>query len=106
MKWESSGGADVSSISNAVCALTLSVHISHIVPLKPRLDVCVPTYVCMPVPLQFTPQQRREQMAEDAPQALRFESERFTVPELLFRPSDIGIKQGGVPHCIMQAIAK
>eukprot|EP00611_Tribonema_gayanum_P007258 TRINITY_DN1660_c0_g2_i1.p1 TRINITY_DN1660_c0_g2~~TRINITY_DN1660_c0_g2_i1.p1 ORF type:complete len:267 (+),score=63.53 TRINITY_DN1660_c0_g2_i1:227-1027(+) len=57
-------------------------------------------------PSEFTPEQRREHMAEDAPQSLRLESERFAVPELLFKPSDIGIKQAGVAECIVQAIHK
>lgn len=30
--------------------------------------------------------------------------ERFSVPEVLFHPSDIDIKQAGVPEAIVQAV--
>lgn len=30
--------------------------------------------------------------------------ERFSVPEVLFHPSDIEIKQAGVPEAIVQAV--
>lgn len=32
-------------------------------------------------------------------------NERFAVPELLFRPSDIGMKQAGVPEMIVQSLS-
>jgi actin-related protein 6 len=32
-------------------------------------------------------------------------NERFAVPELLFRPSDIGMKQAGVPEMILQSLS-
>lgn len=32
-------------------------------------------------------------------------NERFTVPELLFRPSDIGMKQAGIPEMIMESLS-
>ena len=32
-------------------------------------------------------------------------NERFTVPELLFNPSDIGIKQSGLPETVMQSLS-
>ncbi|XP_065676699.1 actin-related protein 6-like [Hydra vulgaris] len=37
-------------------------------------------------------------------QLLRMNNERFTVPELLFRPSDLGIQQMGIPEAIVDAI--
>mmetsp|Transcript_4605 Transcript_4605/g.15098 ORF Transcript_4605/g.15098 Transcript_4605/m.15098 type:complete len:438 (+) Transcript_4605:72-1385(+) len=37
-------------------------------------------------------------------QALSLSNERITVPELLFRPSDIGMEQAGVPECIAQSV--
>jgi actin-related protein 6 len=37
-------------------------------------------------------------------QLLIMNSERFTVPELLFNPSDIGIRQAGVDELVQQAI--
>ncbi|KAI5294562.1 Actin- protein 6, partial [Ascosphaera atra] len=32
-------------------------------------------------------------------------NERFTVPELLFTPTDIGIKSSGIPEIVMQSLA-
>ena len=32
-------------------------------------------------------------------------NERFTVPELLFNPGDIGMKQAGLPDTIMQSMS-
>lgn len=40
---------------------------------------------------------------DDDFQVLRLNNERFTIPELLFFPSDVGIKQQGVPEAIMTA---
>ncbi|GBP71921.1 Actin-related protein 6 [Eumeta japonica] len=37
-------------------------------------------------------------------QTLRLNNERFSVPELLFSPSDIGITQMGIPEAIMHSI--
>ncbi|KAL4717877.1 hypothetical protein ACJJTC_005722 [Scirpophaga incertulas] len=37
-------------------------------------------------------------------QTLRMNNERFSIPELLFRPSDIGIPQMGIPEGIMHSI--
>ncbi len=39
-------------------------------------------------------------------QAVRIANERFTVPEVLFRPSDIGINEAGVPEMIQQVVNK
>lgn len=36
---------------------------------------------------------------------MRFESERFTVPEILFHPSDVGLEQGGLHELIKEAIS-
>jgi actin-related protein 6 len=32
-------------------------------------------------------------------------NERFTIPELLFHPSDIGIKEMGIPEAIVDSIS-
>ncbi|KAK5647495.1 hypothetical protein RI129_002387 [Pyrocoelia pectoralis] len=37
-------------------------------------------------------------------QILRLNNERFTVPELLFHPSDIGIESVGIAECIVKSI--
>lgn len=39
-------------------------------------------------------------------QKLRLNNERFTVPELLFNPSDIGIKQMGIAEAIVASVFK
>lgn len=36
-------------------------------------------------------------------QALLLNNERFLVPELAFHPSDIGLRQGGMPELVAQA---
>lgn len=41
---------------------------------------------------------------DDEFQILRLNNERFTIPELLFFPSDVGVKQIGVPETIMDAV--
>ncbi|KAK9245147.1 actin family [Lipomyces tetrasporus] len=38
-------------------------------------------------------------------QILTLGNERFSVPELMFSPSDIGIRQAGLPEAIMQAVS-
>ncbi len=37
-------------------------------------------------------------------QVIRMNNERFSVPELLFNPSDVGIHQMGIPELIVNAI--
>lgn len=37
-------------------------------------------------------------------QVLTLSNERFTIPEIMFSPSDIGMKQAGIPEAVMQAI--
>ena len=38
-------------------------------------------------------------------QILRLNNERFTVPEILFHPSDLGISQMGIPEAICHSIS-
>ena len=40
----------------------------------------------------------------DTDQILLMSNERFTVPELLFRPSDIGMNQGGIAEAVADSI--
>jgi len=42
---------------------------------------------------------------DDGPAMLRINNERFTVPELLFHPSDIGLQQGGIAEACHQAVS-
>jgi len=37
-------------------------------------------------------------------QVLTLSNERICVPELLFRPSDIGVEQAGLAECVVQAV--
>ncbi|OWR43419.1 actin-related protein 6 [Danaus plexippus] len=37
-------------------------------------------------------------------QTLRMNNERFSIPELLFRPSDVGIPQMGIPEAIVHSV--
>ena len=39
-------------------------------------------------------------------QFVRLAGERFSVPEVLFSPSDIGINQAGIPETITQTVEK
>ncbi|KAI1321205.1 Actin- protein 6 [Mortierella claussenii] len=45
-----------------------------------------------------------EDVDEDE-QVLTMNNERFTVPEILFHPSDIGMEQAGIPEAIVDAIS-
>ncbi|KAK9458294.1 actin family [Dipodascopsis uninucleata] len=47
--------------------------------------------------------QQGEKVSDDE-QVLRLTNERFSVPEILFRPSDIGLQQAGLPEVVMQAV--
>lgn len=38
-------------------------------------------------------------------QVLQLNNELFMTPEALFRPSDIGLNQAGLPECVVQAVA-
>ena len=44
-------------------------------------------------------------MAQDAEIAMTLGNERFTIPEIIFSPSDIGSKQPGLADCVMQSLA-
>lgn len=39
-------------------------------------------------------------------QKLTLALERFTVPELIFNPSDIGMQSAGLPECVAQSLAE
>jgi len=41
----------------------------------------------------------------DAEISMTLGNERFTVPEIIFHPSDIGSKQPGLAECVMQSLA-
>jgi len=47
---------------------------------------------------------KRGATAPDSEQTLRLSSERYSVPELLFTPSDAGINQAGVSACIVDSV--
>ena len=50
------------------------------------------------------PKQLIQAEEDDGPTTLRLNNERFTVPELLYHPSDIGLLQGGIADSVQQAI--
>ena len=49
-------------------------------------------------------EQKRRELEEMERQVLSVSTERFTVPEILFRPSDIGIEYSGIAEAIVQSI--
>jgi len=49
-------------------------------------------------------QQQQQQQQEPEQQVLSMEVERFVVPEVLFRPSDVGLRQGGLPEAVVEAV--
>ena len=38
--------------------------------------------------------------------AVRMGNERFTIPEVLFSPQDIGINEAGIPEMLTQTVNK
>ncbi|KZV90002.1 actin-like protein ARP6 [Exidia glandulosa HHB12029] len=74
--------------------------------MNPRRNPIVQEYV-MP---DFSSKQRGyirgpEDMKRDEEQVIFMENERFTVPEVLFNPSDIGMEQTGLAETIAHSIA-
>lgn len=51
------------------------------------------------------PDDSRKRKASGAAQTVQLGHERFSIPELLFRPSDIGIDQAGVGPAVRSAVA-
>ena len=49
---------------------------------------------------------RKKDESVQGKQVIRMNNERFSVPEILFSPADIGIKQMGVSECIMHSVSK
>ena len=39
-------------------------------------------------------------------QIIRMTNERFSVPEILFHPSDVGIQEMGIPEAIVHSISQ
>lgn len=50
------------------------------------------------------PRSARPGPAADEEQVMVLGNERFTVPELLFNPADVGLKQAGAVECVIQAL--
>ncbi len=61
-------------------------------------------------PREQQEQQRSKKGGECQPplepeqQVLSMEVERFVVPEVLFRPSDVGLRQAGLPEAVVEAV--
>ncbi|RWA08833.1 hypothetical protein EKO27_g6274 [Xylaria grammica] len=47
---------------------------------------------------------KRPAMGESSEDILTLRNERFTIPELLFSPSDIGMRQPGLPDLVLQSL--
>lgn len=56
-------------------------------------------------PLQAARTKRLGAASGSKEYALPLGNERFAVPELLFNPSDVGLKEAGLPEVIMQSLA-
>lgn len=50
------------------------------------------------------PQHESTGIPSNSEQIIRLNNERFTIPELLFHPSDIGINEMGIPEAIVDSI--
>ena len=49
-------------------------------------------------------ERRRRELEEESRQALALSVERFAAPEILFRPDDVGLDQGGIAETIVQSV--
>lgn len=61
-------------------------------------DYVLPDYTSLRRGFLKDPEPQNEQ------QTLRLNNERFAIPEILFNPSDVGIRQMGIPEAIMDSI--
>ena len=49
-------------------------------------------------------ERRRRELEEESRQALTLSVERFSAPEILFRPDDVGLDQSGIAETIVQSV--
>jgi actin-related protein 6 len=73
---------------------------------KPKRNPIVQEYL-LPDYAQNRPGRLRDpntDILSDTDQVVVMENERFAVPELLFRPSDIGMEQAGLGEAVADAI--
>lgn len=73
----------------------------------PDFQTTMKGYVQDPQDQQHQQQQQQQQQdsgAASEQQVLAMEVERFVVPEVLFRPSDVGLRQAGLPEVIVEAV--
>ncbi|KAK9467973.1 actin family [Lipomyces arxii] len=102
--------ATINDIKDQVCYVSLS--------FSKDLEMCKklsfaknPLAVNYVLPLQSTSGSRlghvlnKSEAPEPDDQILTLGNERFSVPELLFMPSDIDMRQAGLPEAIMQAVS-
>ncbi|XP_015437707.1 PREDICTED: actin-related protein 6 [Dufourea novaeangliae] len=61
-------------------------------------DYVLPDYTTLKRGFLKSPEPPNEQ------QTLRLSNERFAIPEILFHPSDVGIRQMGIPEAIMDCL--
>ncbi|KAJ2965582.1 hypothetical protein NUW58_g10860 [Xylaria curta] len=50
------------------------------------------------------PRSRRLGVGEFSEDVITLRNERFTIPELLFNPSDVGVRQPGLPELVLQSL--
>ncbi|PNX98137.1 actin-related protein 6-like [Trifolium pratense] len=53
---------------------------------------------------QQQPQENRQKLVDLTKNEFDLTNERFLVPEMIFRPADLGMNQAGLPECIIRAV--
>ncbi|XP_045790138.1 actin-related protein 6 [Trifolium pratense] len=53
---------------------------------------------------QQQPQENRQKLVDLTKNEFDLTNERFLVPEMIFRPADLGMNQAGLPECIVRAV--
>lgn len=98
----------INQVKEDSCFVSLNFNADMLTTKKSKSDNPIVKDYVLP---DFTTIQRgyiRELVATNAKddefQILRLNNERFTIPEMLFHPSDVGVKQIGVPETIMDAV--
>lgn len=85
----------------------------HVKPQDPRVDYVLPDGIHLlrgfsrPHDPSLIAARKRKlnAAAPDSEASMTLGNERFAIPEIIFRPSDIGSKQPGLADCVMQSLA-
>ncbi|TFY68995.1 hypothetical protein EVJ58_g663 [Rhodofomes roseus] len=82
---------------------TQDMETSH---LNPRSNSIVQEYILPDFSLNRPGRiRRRDEPLEGQAQVMYMNNERFTVPEIMFRPDDIGLEQSGIASTVAQSVA-